>query len=65
MCQEKQTLSDKVRRRIAAIYNNDGPGFYNVESLGSHYEEMLPKIQTYVPEYLIQSIHKLLSVFFL
>lgn len=42
--------SDKVRRRIAAIYNNDGPGFYNVESLGSHYEEMLPKIQTYVPE---------------
>lgn len=42
--------SDRVRRRIAAIYNNDGPGFYNMESLGSHYEEMLPKIQTYVPE---------------
>lgn len=42
--------SDKVRRRIAAIYNNDGPGFYDIESLGSHYAEMLPKIQTYVPE---------------
>lgn len=42
--------ADKVRRRITAIYNNDGPGFYDMESLGSHYTEMLPKIQTFVPE---------------
>ncbi|MGN0506513.1 MAG: DUF2974 domain-containing protein [Lachnospiraceae bacterium] len=42
--------SDKVRKRIMTIYNNDGPGFYDIQSLGEHYEEMLPKIQTYVPK---------------
>lgn len=42
--------SDRTRKRIAAIYNNDGPGFYSTKGLGIHYEEMLPKIKTYVPE---------------
>ena len=42
--------SYRVRKRILTIFNNDGPGFYDLKGLGNAYEEMLPKIQTYVPE---------------
>lgn len=42
--------SYRVRKRILTIFNNDGPGFYDLNGLGSAYEEMLPKIKTYVPE---------------
>ena len=42
--------SAKVRRRILKIYNNDGPGFSDIRTLGDAYEEMLSKIETYVPE---------------
>lgn len=42
--------SYRIRRRILTIYNNDGPGFYDIENLGSAYEEMLPKVKNYVPE---------------
>ena len=42
--------SARVRNKILAIYNNDGPGFNDIKGLGNAYEEMLPKIQTYVPE---------------
>lgn len=42
--------SAKTRKRIQKIYNNDGPGFRTLEDLGEHYQEMLPKIETYVPQ---------------
>ena len=40
----------QVRRKILEIYNHDGPGFYDLNGLGNAFEEMLPKIHTYVPE---------------
>lgn len=42
--------SYKTRRKILAVYNFDGPGFYDVTGLGNAYEEMLPKIHSFVPE---------------
>ena len=39
-----------VKERIRTTYNNDGPGFSDIRTLGDAYEEMLPKIETYVPE---------------
>ena len=39
-----------IRRRITAVYNNDGPGFTShvIDSPG--YQELLPKIHTYLPQ---------------
>lgn len=42
--------SYRTRRKILEIYNHDGPGFYDINSLGDAYEEMLPKIHSFVPE---------------
>lgn len=42
--------SEKTRKRIVSVYNNDGPGFYSTQGFGNGYEEMLPKVKTYVPE---------------
>lgn len=42
--------SYRTRRKILEIYNHDGPGFYDLNSLGDAYEEMLPKIHSFVPE---------------
>ncbi len=42
--------SSRVRNRILTIYNNDGPGFNNLEGLGDTYAVMIPKIRSYVPE---------------
>ncbi len=42
--------SQKNRRKILDIYNHDGPGFYDLSGLGDAYEEMLPKIHSFVPE---------------
>lgn len=42
--------SYRARRKILAVYNHDGPGFYDINGLGAAYEEMLPKIHSYVPE---------------
>ncbi len=42
--------SYRVRRKILAIYNHDGPGFYDINGLGAAYEEMLPRIHSFVPE---------------
>jgi len=42
--------SYRTRRKILAIYNHDGPGFYDLSGLGDAYEEMLPKIHSFVPE---------------
>ncbi len=40
----------RTRRKILDIYNHDGPGFYDLNILGDAYEEMLPKIHSFVPE---------------
>ncbi len=45
--------SFRHRHRILKIYNNDGPGFYDVAGLGSAYEEMLPKIHSFIPEFAV------------
>lgn len=42
--------SYRTRRKIMEIYNHDGPGFYDLNSLGDAFEEMLPKIHSFVPE---------------
>jgi hypothetical protein len=42
--------SYRTRRKILEIYNHDGPGFYDLNSLGEAFEDMLPKINSYVPE---------------
>lgn len=42
--------SDRTRKRIRTIYNNDGPGFRDIADLGDNYKEMIPKIETYVPQ---------------
>jgi len=42
--------SYRTRRKIIEIYNHDGPGFYDIQGLGDAYEEMLPKIHSFVPE---------------
>lgn len=42
--------SYRARRKILEIYNHDGPGFYDLNSLGDAYVEMLPKIHSFVPE---------------
>lgn len=42
--------SARIRRKILGVYNHDGPGFYDLNGLGDAYEEMLPKIHSYVPE---------------
>jgi len=42
--------SARIRRKILDVYNHDGPGFYDLNGLGDAYEEMLPKIHSYVPE---------------
>jgi len=42
--------SNRTRKKILQIYNHDGPGFYDINGLGDAYEEMLPKIHSFVPE---------------
>lgn len=42
--------SYRTRRKILEIYNHDGPGFYDLKGLGDAFDEMLPKIHSYVPE---------------
>jgi len=42
--------SYRTRRKILEIYNHDGPGFFDINSLGDAYEELIPKIHSFVPE---------------
>lgn len=42
--------SYRTRRKILGIYNHDGPGFYDLNGLGEAFEEMLPRIHSFVPE---------------
>ena len=42
--------SYRTRKKILEIYNHDGPGFYDLNGLGDAYEEMLPRIHSFVPE---------------
>lgn len=40
----------KTKQKIIAIYNNDGPGFDEVITSDMQYQEILPKLYTYVPQ---------------
>lgn len=42
--------SEDVRRRVAAIYNQDGPGFTDFVMKDPAYLPLVPKIRTYVPQ---------------
>ena len=41
---------ENTRKRILGIYNLDGPGFTESMLADPGYREMIPKIQTYIPE---------------
>jgi len=41
---------EKYRKRIIAIYNNDGPGFFDEVIENPKYQEILDRTYTYVPE---------------
>lgn len=38
------------KHRIKAVYNNDGPGFFNKVTDSYSYRKMLPKVKTYLPQ---------------
>ena len=42
---------NKVKRRIKAVFNNDGPGLRKTEFLSSQYQKMKYKIHTFIPEH--------------
>ena len=39
-----------IKRKIISVYSNDGPGFSREMVLSEAYQEMIPKIYTYIPE---------------
>lgn len=41
---------DTLRRRILGVFNNDGPGFREHVTRNPAYEEMVPRLHTYVPQ---------------
>lgn len=42
--------SEKFRKRISAIYNNDGPGFQDATIALPQFQEIIPKINSYYPQ---------------
>ena len=42
--------TDTIRRRIDAVYNNDGPGFHTSLSDKTGYKSMKQRIRTYIPK---------------
>ena len=42
--------NSKVKKRIINIYNNDGPGFDDEIIKTKEYNEILPKVHTYIPQ---------------
>ncbi len=41
---------NRIKRKIKAIYNNDGPGLRQHEFSSREYRKILPKLNTYVPK---------------
>lgn len=41
---------EEIKNRIINVYNNDGPGFHEVVIASKEYQNMLPKVHTYVPQ---------------
>lgn len=39
-----------IKQKIISVYSNDGPGFSKEMVLSKAYQEMIPKIYTYIPE---------------
>ena len=42
--------SDTIRRRITAIYNNDGPGFHTPLSAMASYKSLEGRVHTFIPK---------------
>ena len=42
--------NSKVKKRIINVYNNDGPGFCENIIKSPEYQEILPKVHTYIPQ---------------
>ena len=40
----------KIKKRIIDVYNNDGPGFQEKIIETTEYQEILPKVHTYMPQ---------------
>lgn len=40
----------KIKKKILQVYNNDGPGFQEAIIQTQEYQEILPKIKSYIPE---------------
>jgi hypothetical protein len=43
-------ISRRIRKRIAHIYNNDGPGMTGVVTAKPEYREIAPRIITFIPQ---------------
>lgn len=43
--------SKKFKKKITAVYNNDGPGFDDAMMKNPQYKEMLTKITTFLPQF--------------
>lgn len=41
---------ENLRKRIMGVYNNDGPGFREYVTENPVYQEMIPRLHTYVPQ---------------
>lgn len=41
---------ETLRKRILGVYNNDGPGFREYITENPAYQEMIPRLHTYVPQ---------------
>ena len=43
-------VNQKVKNRILNVYNNDGPGFCEDVIETTEYQEILPRVHTYIPQ---------------
>ena len=41
---------ENIKKRIIEVYNNDGPGFFEEILKTANYQEILPKVHTYIPQ---------------
>jgi hypothetical protein len=44
------SASDRIMKKIVAVYNNDGPGFQTSVIQSEGYKKILGRIQTFIPE---------------
>lgn len=46
-------IEEKDRKRIIAIYNNDGPGFSDATIASPEFQAVIPKVQSFYPQFSI------------